>query len=793
MKQPIFQKRALAALVTTSVFCSPLTLAQLEEVVVTATKRAESLQDVPVSVSAIGSDELGQLKMRDTTEIAAQVPNMQIATPLGDSMPVISIRGISMDDFSLNQSSPVAIYVDEVYKGHPALQSVQMFDLERLEVLRGPQGTLYGKNSTGGAVNFITVKPSFYTEGFITAGFGENSRKELEGAFETSLIDDTLGMRVAGTWTEMDGWKENQYKGGDDTNAIDDWGGRLTLLWQASDSLEAILRVSGSESTPTNYGFTAQGIGPAGAGLGLYELFNRDLPGALGVTPPPGAPQESYFATGVDDFETTENRSLERTVKNTAVSLTVNWDLSDNYTLTSISSWDDGEFNSPEGDGTPNDLLSITYDSDVTQIAQDLRIASNYDGAFNYIAGVFYSEEEVKAPVNLPYYIDLDMNVDGVYDYNDCADPLLVAFGMGDAASQSGQLIESILNSEGASLAELAGLGCQLRNDYKQTRTSMAAYFDGSYDVTDAITLRLGLRYTDDETEMDDFMAGFYGSDDVLVFPTISQDTLPEDSIEDEEVTGRVGIDYTTAEGNLFYANYSRGYRNGAFNGQAFQDPSEMVPADAETVDAFEVGFKSELFDSMVRLNGAAFYYEYSDQQFLDIDSETAVQRLVNIDSSTIYGLELEATALVTDNFTARAGLGLLDTEIDDGFVKGQDVEGKSLPQAPEVNFNLALDYDIHIGDGGGFVQLHVDTMYVDDQYFDVLNTASIEQESYWVHNARVSYYSADDSWSVSVWGKNLDDEYYFTKPFDLQAGFGYNPTHIGAPRMFGIEGTYRF
>ena len=169
------------------------------------------------------------------------------------------------------------------------------------------------------------------------------------------------------------------------------------------------------------------------------------------------------------------------------------------------------------------------------------------------------------------------------------------------------------------------------------------------------------------------------------------------------------------------------------------------------------------------------------------------MQRLVNIDSSTIYGLELEATALVTDNFTARAGLGLLDTEIDDGFVKGQDVEGKSLPQAPEVNFNLALDYDIHIGDGGGFVQLHVDTMYVDDQYFDVLNTASIEQESYWVHNARVSYYSADDSWSVSVWGKNLDDEYYFTKPFDLQAGFGYNPTHIGAPRMFGIEGTYRF
>jgi iron complex outermembrane receptor protein len=421
--QGIFKKTLLAQAVVLATV--NVQAQQIEEVIVTATKRAESLQDVPVSVSAISGNELGQLGLRDTTQIAAQVPNMQISTPLGDSMPVIAIRGISMDDFSLNQSSPVAIYVDEVYKGHPSLQSVQMFDLERLEVLRGPQGTLYGKNSTGGAVNFITTKPGFTTEGYVTAGYGEYDRKELQGAFETPIIDDKLALRVAGTWTDMDGWKENKLAGADDTNAIDEWGARLTLLYQATENLEAILRVSGSNSEPVNYGFTPV-PGPAGAGAGLYELFNNGtsgLPALLGVTPPAGAPQESYFISpGVGDFDIEEDRTKDRSVENTAVALTVNWDFSESYTLTSISSWDDGEFNSPEGDGTPNTILAIDYDSDVTQISQDLRIASDFSGPFNFIAGVFYSEEEVKAPVNIPLFTDLDINVDGALDVNDCAD-----------------------------------------------------------------------------------------------------------------------------------------------------------------------------------------------------------------------------------------------------------------------------------------------------------------------------------------------------------------------------------
>ena len=268
------KKKLVVLLANAMIFASGnVSAASIEEVVVTAQKRAQTVQDVPISISAFSSDELEGLKLRDTTEIASQIINMQISNPMGDSLPVISLRGISMDDFSLNQSSPVAIYVDEVYKGNPALQSVQMFDLARLEVLRGPQGTLYGKNSTGGAVNFITKAPSFTDQGYITVGAGDYGRKEVHGAGETTLIDDVLAVRVAGTWTERDGWKENEYSGGVDGNGIDEWGARITFTYQPKDDVEAILRLAKSDSKVDNYAYTSY-EGVSGAGAGLYELFN---------------------------------------------------------------------------------------------------------------------------------------------------------------------------------------------------------------------------------------------------------------------------------------------------------------------------------------------------------------------------------------------------------------------------------------------------------------------------------------------------------------------------------------
>jgi len=786
-----FKPHVLSAAVCTSLLAGAgagNAAQKLEEVVVTAQKRTESLQEVPISVSALSSSDMEGLKMRDAGEIAAQIPNLQAANPLGDGFPIFSLRGVSMSDFSLNQSSPVASYVDEVYKGNPAIQGVQIYDLERIEVLRGPQGTLYGKNSTGGAVNFITRKPSFEQSGYVRLGAGSYSRKEAQGVFETPLAGDSLALRVAGTWVEQDGWFENKLPGVEDGNALDEYGLRATFLWEPSETLQFILRASTGKQESVNYGIQAFNITPDGVGGGLYGLYN-----VLGATSAVDSQRQ-----GLDFFEFDSEQDKKRRIDNDAVSITVNWDLGEDHTITSISSWDDGEILNPEdADGTSNAVLPISYYGEAEQVTQDLRITSDNDGRLNYIAGLYYAREEVYNQTTIGFYTDLDMNADGGLDYTDCLDVAGVTFGLGPQ-TPAGAATEGTLNEFGLSMADFFPAACQTQNDFDQDRTTKAIYADISYLLTDSFTLRLGLRYTEDETDLKDFSARILGSDDVPLFNTIPGDpvdpyaTAVDRNIENDETTGKIGIDYTTESGNLFYASFSHGYRNGGFNAQAFFDPSELTEVDPELLDAWELGFKSQLFEGSMELNGAAFFYKYEDQQFLNVDPVTLAQTLVNIDESEITGLELEMRYLPTDDLMLRAGLGILDTEVKEGHLSGVDLSGNELPVAPGVNFNLAADWDVLVTDLGA-LKLMVDTNYIGDHCFEIFNVDRIEQEAYWVHNARLQFDSADDGWTVALWVKNISDEEYRTSNIDLQSSFGYDYSHIGAPRTYGAEFSYRF
>lgn len=776
--------------------------AEIEVIKVTATKRVENMQQVPVSVSAISADALKSLKIRDTTEIASQVPNMQISTPAGDSYPIISIRGISMDDFSLNQSASVAIYVDEVYKGNPALQSVQLFDMERIEVLRGPQGTLFGKNTTGGLVNFITKRPSFDTAGYATFGIGNNNRKEFKGAFETELHEE-LAVRFAGTYTEMDGWKKNLHPNSADSNGIDEWGARASFNYVPNDDVDVLLKISASKAEPYNYAYTAiPTAGLGGQGQGLYELFNGSsptdsLPPAYGVTPPTGAPQTSYNPTSVEYDETSEDTLAKRTIENAAVALNINWDVNDEYSITSITSYDEGEITIPEGDGTPNQIHSVTFYGDVEQFTQDFRLTSNFDGDFNFIAGVFISQEEVQAPSSLVLYQDLDLNVDGKLDWTDCYDPIAAAYQV--EMTPSGQAVFDYLNVAAPGLYEsLAGLGCQLKNDYTQEKESLGFYFDASYAFNDTTTVRFGARSTNDNIKLKNFTANYFGSDGELVLPTITQNTgdpatdIATDEIDDTEWSGKVSVDHILSSGDMVYISYNRGYRSGAFNGQAFNGPSEIEPVAPEIIDAFEAGFKAEFFARQLRINGAAFYYDYSDQQFLNIDPDTAAQTLHNIASSEIKGLEFDVTAALSDDLTLRAGFGYLDATAKEGIVSGVDISGNTLSQSPELNANVSLDYYTSLNDSGS-IQWHLDSNWVDKQYFDIGNTEATSQDSYALVNARVTWSSPDETYQLALWGKNLTDEEFITKAFDVTGLAGGIIAHTGQPMSFGAELTVSF
>src|ERR1700720_1005066 len=212
----------------------PVDTDAIQEIVVTASKRSESLQTVPISVTALTSAQLGQIKLDTASDLVTQVPNLQVNGIVGEGSPLFSLRGVSMFDYSLNQSSPVASYIDEVYKGNFTLFGVELYDLERIEVLRGPQGTLYGKNATGGAINFITHKPGFDESGYIKIGAGNYDRKDAEGAFQAGLIPDRLAVRVAFTYTKANGFLQNVFPGHPDLEGIDQYGVRLSMLFKAA-------------------------------------------------------------------------------------------------------------------------------------------------------------------------------------------------------------------------------------------------------------------------------------------------------------------------------------------------------------------------------------------------------------------------------------------------------------------------------------------------------------------------------------------------------------------------------
>jgi len=696
------------------------------EIIVTATKRAESVQDIPIAVSAIGGDALSKSRVTQADELVTRTPNLQLTSTVGDNTPIFALRGVSMSDYSLNQASPVATYYDEVYKGNFAFLGVAMFDLERVEVLRGPQGTLYGKNTTGGAVNLISRAPKLgETSGYLNLGYGNYNRIDANGAINLPL-GDKLALRVAGTYSTADGWFKNIIPGKPDLASVNEYGIRAALRFEPSDGIDITLRGSTSYQNPRNYGIYAQ-----------PEAVNR-----------PGLGQRQIAANVTD----------RRHARTYSLSLTANVELNDALTLTSITAWDKGSLDFFEDtDGQAIQLLEIPYVDRANQIAQDLRLTSDFKGPFNFILGAYYHRESVFNQTT--FQIANDMNFDGLPGITaaDCA----IGFP----------------------------LACRFQNSFDQLKKSFAIYSDANFKITDALTLRGGLRFTHDTGEQTGFRSDALGPDNVLVTNLIPPSNL---RYKTNNLSGKVGLDYKFESGQLLYASYSRGYRANSFNAQAFFDPSEISVAKPEKIDAFEVGLKSQFADRRVTLNLAGFYYKYANQQFINIDPTSAAQTLLNIPKSRILGGEAELTARATDALTLRAGLGLLSTKIEQGIVSGIDVAGHKLSNAPSLSLNGGFDATVLDNDNGK-LSLHGDMSYAGAQFFEVINIPRLEQSGYVLLGGHIDWESGNGRWNASVWAKNLTDKFYFTSRVDLLAGFGFDYNHVAAPRTFGVTVGTKF
>ncbi len=711
----------------------------LEEVMVTATRRAESIQEIPSAITSFDSHALSSMKMDDIGDITGRLPNLSSIQPYGEGgSPFFVLRGVTTTDFTLTQSSPIALYVDDAVRALPTLEIGHMYDIERIEVLRGPQGSLYGKNATGGAVNIITKKPDFEQEGYISLGYGNYDRKEAQLAFQTGIIDDVLAARIAVNYVEDDGLIENQLPGGDNELGTDMLAGRLALLYAPSDNFEALLRIYSHDNKTQPYSAFSEVTDP-----GLTGGLTRQ---GLGFHESSSQRQDSFWNN-----------------TNTGANLTLTWDLSDDYTLVSVTSYDKANLDyGADDDGLEYALdESNLYAKNIKQTVQELRLVSELDGPLNWIVGAQYTSDEL--------------------------DNSTIIWTLDDEALGFVDILSAAIGTP-----PTGGRGFHFGNFYHQERDSWAVYLKGDYELTQTITLRAGYRYSDDDVEVSNY-DGYFGEttaegERVLSVP-VFLDASQSENFTNSSV--ELGLDWQASDTTLFYLSFSQGYRSGAINGQAFGDAeAEITAADPEEVDSYEFGMKSEFFENRLILNAALFHYDYENQQFVIAEDGGFLFPLRNAPESTVNGFEMDLQYLATDDITLTAGLGLLDAEYEELEILGESAKGNQLIGAPDTTANIGIDWRL-MSTGLGDLGLNVNAAYQSEVFFEPFENDALSQGSYWVANARLSLES--ESFSAGIWANNLLDEEYFVYGLDLSSTYGALYFQRGAPQTYGVDFTYRF
>jgi iron complex outermembrane recepter protein len=685
----------------------------LEEILVVATKRSENMQDVPVAVSAISARDLANQGVFETSDLSNSMPNLQVSSPYGEQQPNFSVRGVGVGtEFNANAASPIGVYVDEVYQAFRASHGQQLYDLEQIEVVRGPQGTLYGRNTTGGAINFITRKPSLSgTNGSVTAGYGNFNRINFAGAIEFTPAEDKVGIRLAGTFVDSDPYVKNRLAAGvnrfaangasglnlntgRDPGGTKAYGLRLSVRAKPSEAIDITLKGYLAKSTggtegplPTGQSTTNDVINFQSPNFLLGGLFAALGPGGAGLLPA----SYSQSGRGLGRNEIEADTVGKATTRSEGAVLSIRAELSDALSLVSTSGYDSGLYEqaNTDCDATPFRGCAIGYRSEFNAFNQDLRFDYSSE-RFKMIVGAFYGKDNITGDNSPDFFNSLrDVNaaLGGLGVYNAIPGGYRSYFNPGGG-----------FNGTALSAASLP-TGITAQQHFKQVRTSWAIYGEGSFELTDTLKFTAGLRYTDDKnvfkdgitTYFDDagvarmltvsnyapggvsqpyFLQPVYNEAGAVVIPSFQALGIPlpgglRRDGSSKKVTGRAIIDWKPVDDVMLYASYSRGYRAGTFNGLAYGSANQVYFVRPEQVNAYEVGFKSRFADNRVQINGSFFYYDYKGQQGQVVDA-TATANLTTLDG-TLKGLEIDAQFAVTDTLRLSASFGLLDSKYADG------------------------------------------------------------------------------------------------------------------------------
>lgn len=721
----------------------------IERIQVTSQKRTQSVQEVGIAISAFNSDDLKNKGIDDIGGLTESLANVELQDITGGGMPVMVIRGVGLQDIRVNNTPTTPFYIDEVYQASIAQAAFTMYDIERVEILKGPQGGLYGRNATGGAVQVISTKPEFEAaNGYVRAGYGKWNKVDLEGAFGTELTD-TVAIRVAGKSVTSGDTYTHSVSENKDHGEADVWGGRAMLRIKASDELDILLKLHGGEDKSETDLLRASAVYAGGTPLvpGLSEeALNGDtcaIPGATNCYTMDGRTHAEQGVTG-SVHDTTSSTYPKLDSSWSGFSARINWTFGD-YELTSITAKD--EFNhgrDTDFDAHSTEAQHIMYRSDLESISQEIRLASSGEN-YNWIIGASYAEDTLSEDTLL-------FGAEGP----------LVLFGLTEASQA-----------------------------YEQEVESKSVYGHLNYLIDDLLTVTTELRYT----EEDKSMVG--GS----LFSQI------DDSTNYDAVSGKLGVSYQLSDDAMIYANLSRGFKSGGYPGGIVFSADALASYDQETVNAIELGSKTEWLDNTLRMNGAIFYYDYQDQQGIaQIENPLGgvIKKLGNLGDSEIKGAELDLTWLPAEGWYMQVGLGYTDAIIAESIATTKDtfgtvagdlqLEGVDLPNVANWSFNTTISYEHTLSDDLlGIAQLtysikdDVDlTMAITDQEKTFYN-----EDGYSLANARYTVMSEDETWSVAAYINNVTNQEYRTtaRPDGL---FGFYEMY-GAPRSFGVVFNYNW
>ena len=729
---------ALSAAVSMLLVQSGAQAQVLEEVIVTAQKREERLQDVGISVSVLSGDQLRNLGIGNTTEITQQVPGLQV-NAWSPTITTFNLRGVSQANFTDNLEAPVAVYSDEVYLSSLNAIAGQMFDMQRVEVLRGPQGTLFGRNATGGLIHYLSrTATEDELNGYVQASVGEFSYRTIEGA-AGGAFSDSARWRIAGRVEEQDGYVDGTQPGVRGVGGLDGVALRGAFQFDLSDRATAdlIIKYSDDSDVPT----------------GAYVLFPTDFD-AMGnaiIDPVTGF----AIASGGDTPNPYQHDSdyqgrFDR--ETTSATLKFDVDLSDNVNLVSVTNYFTmDKFYDEDGDGIPINIITFSPVADLDQFSQELRLSGGSD-RLRWQTGA--------------YFLDIDMNPD--------------QFVSG----------EGLLGSATASVFS--------DGDLQSQNWSIFGQID--YDLSDSLTLIAGWRWSQDDKEITlvNTFDETTDNDPPAVIFDLAQliATTPGaagiDEIDYGDFAARLQLDWQVNDDTLVFASWNRGIKGGNWT---FSQDVELfsLKHDEETLNAIEIGFKSTLLDGRAQLNGTLFHYDYDDYQVFSLTNLTPQ---VNNSDATVSGGELELAWAAGDSWDFIFGLSLLDSDVDQvptlGTASGLaavDFISAEMPNAPGYSFNFLGRKTFNMD--GGTLAIQLDGVAYDDQFLEGHNASTTLQRGYELVNARVSFTDSNDSWTIEGWIKNATDEVYRTYSIDLSI-LG-STSFYALPRQAGVTASFRF